>query len=68
MPSVHVISSKGGFAVGFVTTSDLIYFSYASKSQVRQMFGMIQGVWPEHSDWTEINPGKSSMLTCLVVT
>lgn len=42
-PCVHVIFSEGGFAAGFVTTSDLISFSYASKSQVRQMFGMIQG-------------------------
>lgn len=55
--------------MGFVTTSDLITFSYAGRSQVRQMFWIIQGEWPANSDWSpEINPGKSSMLTCLVVT
>lgn len=69
MPCTHLIFSRGGFAAGFITTSDLISFSYASKSQVRQTFGMIQGEWPTHWDWTPgINLGKSSMLTCLVVT
>lgn len=68
-PCVHLIFSEGGFAAGFITTSDLISFSYASKSQVRRTFGMIQGEWPTHSNWTPgINLGKSSMLTCLVVT
>ena len=66
---MHLILSEGGFAAGFITTLDLISFSYASKSQVRQTFGMIQGEWPGDSDWTPgINLGKSSMLTCLVVT
>lgn len=43
---MHLILSEGGFAAGFITNLDLISFSYASKSQVRQTFGMIQGEWP----------------------
>lgn len=69
MPCVHLIFSEGGFAAGFIATSDLISFSYASKSQVKQTFGMTQGEWSARSDWTPgINLGKSSMLTFLVVT
>lgn len=40
---VHLIFYRTGFAEGFIATSDLISFSYASKSQVRQTIGMIQG-------------------------
>lgn len=40
---VRLIFSRTGFAEGFIATSDLISFSYASKSQVRQTIGMIRG-------------------------
>lgn len=61
---MHFIVSNGLFPSGFITTSDLISFSYAVKSQVRQTVWLILGRRPDQSDWAPgINLRKSAALT-----